>query len=245
MKSIWGWNDIRIHPFTILLFIIAIYYKTYHFLLGGMVITIIHELFHYYFAKKYKFKTKKITILPFGTNLILLDYGQHHIIEEFIVILAGLISHFFIFLFLLFFFNHEEFLKMNALIFAFNLLPIYPLDGSKLILLFLSMVMDYQKAIKLQIKISIFFISICLMTIFKINMMLVFLFLIIENYYYIKTYRVHIIRLLLSRRKPLYRKFHWNHNDDFYRTYQNIYIQNNKCYNEAQKINDLLEKIVD
>ncbi|MFQ9072670.1 MAG: site-2 protease family protein [Faecalibacillus faecis] len=50
--------------------------------------------------------------------------------------------------------------KINIYILIFNLLPVYPLDGSKLLLLFLSYVIDYQKAMQIQIKVSLLFICI-------------------------------------------------------------------------------------
>ena len=50
--------------------------------------------------------------------------------------------------------------KINIYILIFNLLPVYPLDGSKLLLLFLSYFIDYQKAMQIQIKVSLLFICI-------------------------------------------------------------------------------------
>ena len=88
------------------------------------------------------------------------DYGTHHIIEELVIVMAGLSTHLGMFIVIKVFFDSEYLLAVNQLVFVFNLLPIYPLDGSKILLLVFSLFKDYYRAVKLQIKVSIFsFIS--------------------------------------------------------------------------------------
>ena len=63
------------------------------------------------------------------------DYGTHHIIEELVIVMAGLSTHLGMFIVIKVFFDSEYLLAVNQLVFVFNLLPIYPLDGSKILLL--------------------------------------------------------------------------------------------------------------
>lgn len=84
-------------------------------------------------------------ILPFGAFLSLKDLGKHYVYEEIGMLLCGPFINLILFYF--FSFIKEPLLaKINIYILIFNLLPVYPLDGSKLLLLFLSYFIDYQKS---------------------------------------------------------------------------------------------------
>ena len=85
---------------------------------------------------------------------------RHHICQELILLLGGLSVHLPLHIIIKVFIDSSYLLEVNKLVFVFNLLPIYPLDGSKIILLLLSLFKDYYQAIKLQIKISLLSLSI-------------------------------------------------------------------------------------
>ena len=66
------------------------------------------------------------------------------------VVLAGPISHLFIYfaIQIISFGIYQQFLMtMNMFVFAFNLLPIYPLDGGRFMSLLLQSIMDLKKAL--------------------------------------------------------------------------------------------------
>lgn len=241
MKHILGWNEWHIHPFTYLYVFVFFLNGSLDHYLSALFIVCFHEMFHYVFAKKYQFEVEKVEVLPFGAFLSLQDYGMHHVIEEYIVIIAGLSSHFFLYLFFTFFMDMEYLHTLNRLVFFFNILPIYPLDGSKLVLLTLSLFMDYQRAIQFQIKLSIF--SLCVLMTLQPNIgyLIVYLYLIYINYSYIKEYRYYLIRLFLQRKdNPLYQKIKINKKWKWYRPYHNIYFFNQHYYDE----NQMLEKLI-
>lgn len=85
-------------------------------------------------------------ILPFGAFLSLKDLGKHYVYEEIGMLLCGPFINLIFVLFFSFFIKEPLLAKINIYILIFNLLPVYPLDGSKLLLLFLSYFIDYQKA---------------------------------------------------------------------------------------------------
>ena len=159
MKSIKGWNDWYLHPFTLIYLLAACLNNNLRQYLSALIIVCIHEYGHYYFAKKFNFKIEKVEIMPFGAFLSLEDYGMHHIVEELVMLLGGLVTHFVLYILISCFFTSEYLLAVNRLVLIFNLLPIYPLDGSKILLLLLSLVVDYYQAIKIQIKVSIMSLS--------------------------------------------------------------------------------------
>lgn len=203
-----------------------------------------HEMFHYIFAKIYHFDIDGVEVLPFGAFLSLQDYGLHHIVEELVTILAGLCSHLFLYFIIMYFGANPYLLAVNKLVFIFNILPIYPLDGSKIILLISSVFMDYQKAIKLQIKISILALSILVIVQPETSHLVVYAYLLYLNYQYIKEYRVYLIRLYTNRRHiKMYKKYKIHDRYVFFRPYQNIYRINETVYHEEEVVTQLIKRI--
>lgn len=244
MKHFWGWSDWHIHPFTLIYLVLAIITQRFLEYSQALAIVCIHEMFHYVFAKIYHFDIEKVEVLPFGAFLSLRDYGLHHIVEELVTIIAGLASHFFIYFVILAMGGSPFLLTVNAMIFIFNVLPIYPLDGSKILLLIFSTCMDYQRAIRLQIKLSILSLSVLCVLYLQSSYFIVYGYLIYLNYQYIKEYRLQIIRLLLSRQKHIvYKKNKVHTHAVFYRPYNNLYLVNATLYQEVQVVPTLIKRL--
>lgn len=244
MKSIKGWNNWYIHPFTLIYLLISIINHNFYNYISALMIVCVHEYGHYYFAKKYRFDIDKVEIFPFGAFLSVNDYGIHHICEELIMLMAGLATHLPIYFVIEFFIQSQYLLEVNRLVFIFNLLPIYPLDGSKILLLLLSLFKDYYQAIKMQIKISLFSLSILIVLYNNLGYLFVYFYLLYANYEYIKEFRYIIIRLYLNRMKNnQYKRYKVNHKYCFYRPYYNIYMIDGKTYNEAQVLQFLIKKL--
>ncbi|MFR2767365.1 MAG: hypothetical protein ACLTAI_02955 [Thomasclavelia sp.] len=93
---------------------------------GALAIVRIHEYGHYYFAKNLNLKLIKVEIFPFGAFLSLNDFGMHHICQELILLLGGLSVHLPLHIIIKVFIDSSYLLEVNKLVFAFNLLPIYP-----------------------------------------------------------------------------------------------------------------------
>lgn len=244
MKSIKGWNNWYIHPFTLIYLLISVLNNNFFNYISALIIVCVHEYGHYYFAKKFDFEIDKVEIFPFGAFLSVNDYGVHHICEELIMLMAGLAVHLPIYFIIEIFIGSQYLLEVNRLVFIFNLLPIYPLDGSKILLLLLSLVKDYYQAIKLQIKISLLSLSILIVLYNKIGYLLVYFYLLYANYEYIKEFRYMIIRLYLNRlHQNQYKLYKVNHKFNFYRPYNNIYIMEGKTYQEEQVLQFLIKKL--
>lgn len=244
MKSIKGWNNWYIHPFTLIYLLISVLNNNFFNYISALIIVCVHEYGHYYFAKKFDFEIDKVEIFPFGAFLSVNDYGVHHICEELIMLMAGLAVHLPIHFIIEIFIGSQYLLEVNRLVFIFNLLPIYPLDGSKILLLLLSLVKDYYQAIKLQIKISLLSLSILIVLYNKIGYLLVYFYLLYANYEYIKEFRYMIIRLYLKRlHQNQYKLYKVNHKYSFYRPYNNIYIIEGKTYQEEQVLQFLIKKL--
>lgn len=122
-----------------------------------------HELGHYIVAKLLKFKVKKIIIYPYGGLTKIEDLINKDINQELLVASSGIVFQMIFFLFIIFL-NHLGIIRdytfhlykeYNSSLIFFNLLPIYPLDGSKILNLLLSKYLPYHTSNKLTILISI------------------------------------------------------------------------------------------
>lgn len=127
------------------------------------LIVFIHELGHVAGAHFFSWRIKKIQLLPFGGVAEMDEHGNRPIKEELIVILAGPIQHLFLILIGYLFYalsiisqeTLDLFIFHNLVILLFNLLPIWPLDGGKLVLLLFSLKKPFSDAHKMTIQSSI------------------------------------------------------------------------------------------
>lgn len=244
MKSIKGWSDWYVHPFTLVYLFVSIVNNDFYRYFSALVIVCIHEYGHYYFAKKFKFEIDKVEIFPFGAFLSLNDFSMHHICQELILLLGGLSVHLPLHIIIKVFIDSSYLLEVNKLVFVFNLLPIYPLDGSKIILLLLSLFKDYYQAIKLQIKISLLSLSILIVLYNEMSYLLVYFYLLYANYEYIKEFRFMIIRLFLKRLDGNdYKRYKINKKICFYRPYNNIYVIDGYTFKENQMLKKLIKNL--
>lgn len=133
--------DLKIFLF-ILLFIITNQIEIYALV---MFFAIIHELGHLLAGVSLGFKPKSINIIPFGLQIEFKvhfeDYnkkikkGNELCLKRAIIAIAGPLTNLFIILICILcqIPNSENVIYANILIGIFNLIPIYPLDGGRII----------------------------------------------------------------------------------------------------------------
>lgn len=127
------------------------------------LIVLIHELGHACAAVYYKWRVKSVMILPFGGMLDTEEHGNRSLKEDLHVILFGPLQHLWLFLVsyamqwtgLIDSQTFTTFTYMNATICLFNLLPIWPLDGGKLVFLLLSLRYSFIQSLRLNLQLSI------------------------------------------------------------------------------------------
>ena len=141
-------------------YILAGYYQE---LIAITTLIIVHEFGHYITAKILNFKVEKITIYPFGGITKITDLINKDINKEILIASAGVIFQFLFYVSLVFLNKHnvirdytiDIYTLYNSQIIFFNLLPIYPLDGAKIINLLLSKIFNYNLSNKLTVIISL------------------------------------------------------------------------------------------
>jgi stage IV sporulation protein FB len=203
---------VHIHP--ILWIVIAISVATAHFLDLCLLIGIIfiHEMGHAVAASFFSWRIKKITLLPFGGVAEMEEHGNRPLKEEAIVVLAGPLQHVWMvavaYLLFSFSFISEDlfqlFFSYNVMVFIFNLFPVWPLDGGKLIFMLLSLKKSFPTAHRLTLLISFFCLAIfSILTLIAapshLNVWIIIAFLLFSLYHEWKQRRFIFMRFLLER----------------------------------------------
>lgn len=97
---------------------------------------IIHEIGHLIFIKLFKVKIKGFSLSIFGGSLNIdkTDFNKINNTKKILIYSSGVLLNLFFYLI----FKDNIFGKCNIVLFVFNLLPIYPLDGYNIIKLFIN-----------------------------------------------------------------------------------------------------------
>ena len=195
------------------------FHRTYLIVALGFVLTgyylnlivftsliLVHELGHYLMARVNHFHVTKIVIYPYGGMTKIEDMINRDISEELLIATSGVIVQYLFYLVIGWFYQYgmiREYtynlytLYNNQMIF-FNLLPIYPLDGSKILNLLLDKLLPYYMSNIVTIVVSLLMIlGIVFLSVYQCsysNIMVMGLLLI----YLYKLY---------SKRKYLYHRF--------------------------------------
>lgn len=120
----------------IIVFILTHQIKAYSFL---MFFAFVHELGHLITGLLLGLKPKSLKIMPFGVSINFEDYGyiKLHEIKKIIIAFLGPLTNFIIAIvsYILPIFNEtkELIIYSNILIGLFNLIPMYPLDGGRIL----------------------------------------------------------------------------------------------------------------
>lgn len=177
-----------------------------------LAIIFIHEMGHAAAAAFFSWRVKRIVLLPFGGVAEMDEHGNRPLKEEAIVVAAGPLQHVWMMgaAYLLYSFSwmpqslYELFFQYNLMVLLFNLFPIWPLDGGKMIFLLLSIKKPFPVAHRMALMISFFCLSVFSLLIaiaapYHINVWVIISFLIFSLYHEWKQQRYVFIRFLLER----------------------------------------------
>lgn len=139
-----------------------------------ILIIFLHECSHYCMARFFGCEVRNISFTIFGGLMEMEDMYSPNIWQDVVITVAGLFSHIVIHFCLLLLTNFFEIdsyvIKLlfiyNLGLFLFNLLPIYPLDGGKLLQYVLQSILPHYYAILVQSYISV--VTLSVMTCFAI-----------------------------------------------------------------------------
>ncbi len=155
-------TKIKINPFFWPIILGSIITGQFLEIITLFAIVIIHELGHVFAAKSYEWRIIEIHLLPFGGMASVDPKSATSLWEEFIVAIAGPLQNFLMVILgiglnKLGVWSNEWttfFIQANLWIGLFNLLPIFPLDGEKLLKAFLYLLFSYRTANHISLFIS-------------------------------------------------------------------------------------------
>lgn len=119
----------------------------------SFIFILLHELGHAITGIILGLKIKKININVFGLSIEFENYGKERINNKIIIDMAGPFINIISFIIAVIFKN-EEIVYINILLAIINLLPIYPLDGGRIVKNLLLKKHNYKQVINYTEKIS-------------------------------------------------------------------------------------------
>ncbi len=190
----------------------------------------------------FKWKIEKIIILPFGALTIFDEGVNKSIFEEFLIAIMGPIFQIIFTFFLYFLTYNDEVVSYSLTILIFNLLPIFPLDGSKILNLFLNEILNFKISHTILIIISVIFIlTIILYSDFNLILILILTFLLVRVLLEIKNHESLFNRFLLERYLNHYnfkksKKIYSMNLAKMKRSYKHLFFDGNRFISEHERL---------
>ncbi len=123
-----------------------------------LLLIIVHEIGHFITALLFNIEVDKIYIYPFGGVSKFNMPLNESIVKEFIILIMGPLFQMIFYLIIININYFDRYISLigtyNYTILFFNLLPIYPLDGGKLLNILLSTKLSYRNSFNISIYIS-------------------------------------------------------------------------------------------
>ena len=205
-------SKISIHPSCYFLIFFSLLSGYFTLILVVSLLLLIHECGHFFTAYFFNWKVDKIVFYPYGG----ISKFNHEINcplkEELIVLLMGpvmqLISYF-ILMNITYLYNYQDILTtINYSIILFNLLPIYPLDGGRIMQVIICYFTSYQLSFKIIYSISFIFLSFITISFIynpTINILLIIILLIIKILTEKRNINYYLEKFILERYLHKYR----------------------------------------
>ena len=170
-------------------------------------IIIFHEIGHLLMAKYFKWNFDKICIYPFGGCTKFDEKINRPLHEEFLILINGPLFQIILFFIvtilldqgLITYRNYIIFNNYSLTLLVFNLLPIYPLDGGRILNIIMNYFLPYKKGNLYIIFISSLTLIIILFCYKNLNFLLMSLLLFFEIFLYFKRQNFLYNKMLLER----------------------------------------------
>lgn len=247
---------IEINPLVYLFAILSILTASFIPFIIITTLIIFHELGHFLIAVLFKVEVDKIYLYPLGGISKFHLPLNYSFIKEFIILISGpIFQEITKAVLLLIIPQYTAYINMYHYgILIFNMLPIYPLDGGKLVQLILSAIVPYKASLNITIKISYLII----LTYFLLNIPNIKISVIIITFFLIYKVKEEEKKIKYLYEKFILERYLNNYNfrhskliyspDNFYKNKRHLINENNNYYLEKeylQKKYEFFKKSVD
>lgn len=206
----------KLHPLFVLVMIASIATGQFTEIITLFVIVLWHELGHVIAALRYGWTIREVKLLPFGGVVEVEEAGTLPVREEVWVAIAGPVQNV-ILAGIAFVLGHigwidsgwaDDFVRVNVLIGLFNLLPILPLDGGRILQAWISLQVPFHRTLLWSAKISLVFSGLVIIISFypllsggllHLNLLAVGIFLCASNWTYFRNIPFLFLRFLVHR----------------------------------------------
>jgi len=205
-------------------------------------IILIHEMGHIFGSIIFKWDFSKVTIYPFGGCTIFNTNVNRNLKEEFVILIFGpmfqIIYTIIIFILyknnLIIYKTYDIFISYSIPILFFNMLPIYPLDGGRIVNILSNYLLPFKKGNRIVISISLMFLIIFCLNNLNYNKVVMISLIIFELFKYYKDQDNIYNKFLLERYLNNYsfKKYKLIKNEDMYKEKRNIIFYKNKYLTE-------------
>lgn len=242
-------HKFKIHPICYIVAFIYILTGTFRPFFWISLLIIVHEIGHVVAGMIFRWRIEKVVIMPMGGITIFKESLNRPIVEELIIAVVGPIFQVVFYLFIHRYVNYPWFKDANLAILLFNLLPIIPLDGSKILHSIMDVLFAYQVSHKIILWISIVLLIIGSIMCFYLNNLIIYIMFIcivvkvVEEY---NTSELRFQKFLLERYLYTYH-FHktrklYGGETGMYRDYNHVFFINHKWVSEKNFLKKYFER---
>ncbi|NMO95314.1 M50 family metallopeptidase [Paenibacillus lemnae] len=209
---------LSLHPLFVIIMLASVVTGNFLELLTLFTIVFIHELGHAGAAAAMGFKVRSIQMLPFGGVAVIEDNGRMNAYREMVIALAGPLQNAVMIgagmLCQSMGWGDAQFLgyiiQSNIIIALFNLLPILPLDGGKLLQAAISLFAPYHSTLiwtsRAGLACSVIMLVYALLPLIhgkgvQLNLILIGLFLVYSNFEDYRNIPYRFLRFLVNRNR--------------------------------------------
>lgn len=238
---------IKLHPLFYLSTFLLVVTGHFHDLFIFLSIILFHELGHILAGKIFKWKIKEVRILPFGAITIFDEGINKPLIQILIISIMGPIFQ------IIFYFLLRNYISIDRLHYSllfFNLLPIVPLDGSKIFNVLFNLFLPFKISHYLTTFLSFLLVVLggIFLIFYKFNFLLILVFLLlgIKAFDELKNHLLIFEKFLFERyfTKRKYKRYKYINGIDERKIYQDFYTifnYDNKSFTEREILKEMFD----
>lgn len=188
MKNIY--NKVRLSPLFLLLIFLSFISGLFRDIISLFIVIVVHEIGHVIMSLIFKWNIDKINITMYGGYITYNENIDKPFMEEFLVSIAGILMQS-IFFFLLYLLSKIDIVDIDTLliirkyhysVLLFNLIPVVPLDGAKVLNVILNNYFSYKKSLDITNYISVLFVILLLSSFIILKYKVEFSYLVIISF---------------------------------------------------------------